>query len=408
MRNFSIYPLNWKNPGSEFDDYMKRFDGDDIAYYLTGNASFAEKLYKNFKDDLKIIGYIGRNTTLSQRGGGGVFKIPENDEKLSFDIKKGVARILCAEYDYEAYLEQEKYWGQRGAALNEQFFQAEVFKAIYEVYRKDFLSLDRVEIFFTSVCTMNCEKCIAYIPYFPEKKHVNLEKLKQDADILFSKVDEVKKLKLLGGEVFLYPNLTEYLIYLNDHYAKKIGSIRLGTNGTLFPEPELLKICRDTNVTIDISDYRVAMPEKCKLDEVKNYIESYGVPTDIKRVGEKWLDTGFPNNLPPKRSDEENDKHFHRCAMFCRQYSSGKLYYCCSNFSAVAAGLFPDDENNYFDLTRDFGKKELLEFELGYNPLGHLTLCEVCRGGSTVANPMQIEIAKQARGRLISNFKLER
>lgn len=117
----------------------------------------------------------------------------------------------------------------------------------------------------------------------------------------------------------------------------------------------------------------------------------------MKRTGEQWLDMGFPNNLPEEKTEEQLRKHFQKCAMFCRQFSNGKYYFCCSNFAAVKAGMFPDDENNYFDFRQEVSKKKLLEFELGYSRLGYTTFCNVCRGCSEEANPCHVEVAIQMR-----------
>ena len=51
--------------------------------------------------------------------------------------------------------------------------------------------------------------------------------------------------------------------------------------------------------------------------------------------------------------------------------------------------------NDYFDFERNFSKKELLEYELGYSNLGHTTFCKVCRGCSDEVNPFHVEVAKQ-------------
>ena len=71
-----------------------------------------------------------------------------------------------------------------------------------------------------------------------------------------------------------------------------------------------------------------------------------------------------------------------------RDFFDGKLWYRCSNFAAVCAALFPENEN-------DYSKNELLEFELGFSELGHTTFCEKCYGGSEEANPRHVEVVKQ-------------
>lgn len=399
MRNFSVYPLVLTNPGHELDDYAARLT-DDANYYVTGMYGLAVSFINRMSDKLGIINYIKNDLEVMDGSYPGVFS---DDPGLLKDIHEGKARIICTERNRDGFEKSRKYWAERGAELNLQFFQDEVFEAIYNVYKSNKVILDRVEVFLTSRCTLNCEKCIAYIPYFRMKKDVDIELLKADVDVLFSKVDYVRKLKLLGGEGFLYPNLMDYLEYVYDKYSDKIGTIRIGTNGTVIPKEEVLKVCKKCGVIADISDYSHAVPGVCKLEETRKKLESYGIATEIKRTGEQWLDMGFPNDIPDKRSEEENRDHFRKCAMFCRQFSRGKLYFCCSNFAAVEVGLFSADENDYFDFDRTFSKKELLEFELGYSPIGHTTFCKVCRGCSEEANDMHVEVAKQADGILTAS-----
>jgi len=61
----------------------------------------------------------------------------------------------------------------------------------------------------------------------------------------------------------------------------------------------------------------------------------------------------------------------------------------------VQAGLFPADDNDYLDFRRELSKTEILEFEVGFSPLGHTTFCGVCRGCSLEANPLQVPVARQ-------------
>ncbi len=381
MRNFSIKNTVWKNRGHEFDEIADNIFLRDKRYYIYGLDKENSKLSERMTSGVKS----GKVIVIKQK------------EDVVFESS---SIVICTFLERKEYEEAVHYFSEIGFQENRNLFQGEVFRMLYDVYVRNEIRIDRIEIFLTSCCTLNCEKCIAYIPYFKKVVHTPLEQLKQDADILFSQVDFVEKIKVLGGEGLLYPNLIEYLDYLHEHYGEKIGSIRIGTNGTILPNQKILKMCKRNNVTMDISDYTNAVPELCKLEEVRELCVNNGVAVDIKRTGEQWLDMGFPNNIPPEKTEEELKNHFEKCAMFCRQYSNGKLYYCCSNFAAVHIGLFPDDENNYFDLRKSFMKTELMEYEIGFCNLGHTTFCNVCNGGAEELNPYHVEVAKQLKGRL--------
>lgn len=404
MRNFSVYDTVWRNPEHEMDYIAEEILNSKKHWYVTGKGR-------------EILRFLKKYSFLMSQGRiRGIFATDTN-EGIDYDgilvvseeqiIKDANSIVISATYDRKEWDEQLKKWTNKGFTLNQKFFQGEVFAMIYDVYKLNKIHIDRIEIFLTSLCTLNCEKCIAYIPYFKKLTIVSLQQLKEDSDILFQTVDYVYKFKLLGGEVFLYPYLIEYIDYLYEHYNEKIGSIRVGTNGTILPNQAILEMCKRDRVTVDISDYTQAVPNMCKLDEVRTICGEYDVAVDVKRTGEQWLDMGFPNTLSKGKREEQLREHFQKCAMFCRQFSNGKYYFCCSNFAAVKADMFPDDENNYLDFRQRVSKKLLLEFELGYSQLGYTTFCSVCRGCSEEVNPYHVEVAKQIQ-RGITERSVER
>lgn len=386
MRNFSIRDTIWRKKGHELDEIAQNILEKDREFILIGKKHEIEDFCNKHDVSSRIIRTVFSDTE----------KQDEAADSIPADRK---AIIINASYDRNEYTASRRIWEVRGYRENISFFQAEVFGMIWDVYYSDRICLDRVEVFVTSYCTLNCEKCISYMPYFKERIHIPLKQLKEDADLLFQNVDYVHKMKILGGEGLLYPELKVYIQYLNNNYGNKIGNIRIGTNGTIIPSKDILDVCREYKVIMDISNYSAAVPERCKLDEVIKICKDNGVATDIKRTGEHWLDLGFPAEKAHYENQEEIREHFFQCAMFCRQFGEGKYWYCCSNFAAVKCGLFPGDANDYMDFRKTFTKKELLEFELGYSSIGRTTFCSVCHGCSDEANSRYIEVAKQRDGK---------
>lgn len=384
MRNFSMKNLAWKNPGHELDGIAAKITGDK-KIVLVGTAKEVEAFVdKNKEIEVKVLVLKDYNEPLTELKAlygyeAEYIVVSATTNRASFDV---LDRDLCGEHEYE---------------LNNNFFQGEVFSAIWYVYKRNKVYIDRIEIFLTPCCTLKCEKCIAFIPYFKDKEPTPLRLLKEDADLLFAKADYVRKLKLLGGEGFMYPYLAEYIDYLYENYHDKIGEVRVGTNGTIKPKEKVLECCKRHNVIIDISDYTNAVPNLCKLEEMTNFFKENGLEYDVKRVGEQWLDMGFPSVKNIKNDENELHEHFYKCAMFCRDFYNGRLYFCCSNFAAVRAGLFPDSQNDYLDFRQDFDKKVLLEYELGYSKLGYTTFCKECNGCSEEVNQRHVAVATQLK-----------
>lgn len=391
MRNYSIYNTVWRNRGHELDEIAQIIQNPQNEYYIFGNQKDIEDFYQRTGCHMQQIkGYVVPQCTFVEMAD--IPVISKNEIQTNENTI-----IICVTKVRSEYERMRNQWKNKGFMENYRFFQGELFSMIYDVYIRNQIRIDRIEIFLTSRCTLNCEKCISYIPYFQRKTDISLEQLKKDADILFQKVDYVYKLKLLGGEGLLYPHIIEYVNYLYEHYSKKIGTIRIGTNGTILPDADILNMCRKNHVILDISDYSIAVPDRCKLHEVQELCDRYGVAVEIKRTGEQWLDLGFPDSGYNKENEEEIQEHFYGCAMFCRQFAQGKMWFCCTNFAAVCAGLFPENKNDYFDFQTDFSKRELLEYEVGYSLLGHTTFCNVCGGCSEEVNSCQVEIAKQMK-----------
>ena len=376
MRNYSMHNLIWKNRGHELDLYAKKILNKNAQFILVGSQEEKDSFEKETGYELAIL---------------------ENaDFQDIADIERSSnVCIICLYKERTMYDRCKKEFEEAGMKENDRFFQGEVFRMIYNVYKHEQIKIDRIEIFMTSYCTLKCEKCISYIPFFKHRVVMPLDSLIKDIDLLFSKVDYVFKLKLLGGEGFLYPDLPTYVDYIYNNYRDRIGSIRIGTNGTIDPSEEIIKMCKRDEVIVDISDYRVTVPGLSKLEAVKEKLEDNGIVVDVKRSGEQWLDMGFPNNKPKLKGEEALREHFEKCAMFCRQFADGKLFYCCSNCAAVKAGLYELNKLDDFDFDKDFNKKELLEYELGFSQLGHTSFCSVCQGGSEEANPYHVEVAKQ-------------
>ena len=46
-----------------------------------------------------------------------------------------------------------------------------------------------------------------YMPHYKKPKHKDINKLKEDIDVLFKRVDYISTLHLVGREPFMYPNL---------------------------------------------------------------------------------------------------------------------------------------------------------------------------------------------------------
>lgn len=393
MRNYSIKSTKWLNRGHEMDYMASIIMRPDNNIYIVGESEEIRSFYKRVGNSITVGGVVKgivRTESTSSIEGIDVPVVHDGDIPQSINTI-----IICTSRSRTAYESARGVFEGYGFEENRQFFQGEVYIAVYEAYVLDRICLDRVEIFLTSYCPLKCEKCIAYIPYFEKYEHTPVERLKEDVDLLFSKADYVYKYKVLGGDGLVYPELPEYLEYVCEKYRDRIESVIIGTNGTIVPSDDIMMLCGRYNIMLDVSDYRCAIGKRSHLEEIVSKCEKWSVRADVKRTGEQWLDMGFPKRPPGKKDEEHLRMHYSKCAMYCRDFDDGKLYHCCSNFAAVKAGIFLANDNDYFDFKKDFTKKELMEYELGFCDKGYTTFCEVCRGCSDEVNPFHTQVAKQ-------------
>ena len=204
MRNYSMHNLIWKNRGHELDLYAKKILNKNAQFILVGSQEEKDSFEKETGYELAIL---------------------ENaDFQDIADIERSSnVCIICLYKERTMYDRCKKEFEEAGMKENDRFFQGEVFRMIYNVYKHEQIKIDRIEIFMTSYCTLKCEKCISYIPFFKHRVVMPLDSLIKDIDLLFSKVDYVFKLKLLGGEGFLYPDLPTYVDYIYNNYRDRIG-----------------------------------------------------------------------------------------------------------------------------------------------------------------------------------------
>lgn len=369
MRNFSLYDISF----IQSNDLINSFNVLSHIF-MVGSINTPSSFLNEFKDHLSI-SHIDLTSIYPQFA----------KEKM----------IVCTDYQYNDYCKSKQLLLEHGFIENVNFFQIDIFKILYPLIKFNKLCLDRVEIFTTSFCSLNCKNCIAYIPYFIQRSHTPLDILINDMHLLFSKVDLVRKLKILGGEGLMYPWLTEYIHELFINYSQNVSKVCIGTNGTIIPSQKILDVCRKYGVTFDVSDYAQAVPGKSKMNELFKILEKNDIKYEIKRSGEYWLDVGFP--VKPAHFNPVNDvrEHFKKCAMFCRDFYDGKLWFCCNNFAAVKANLFPENDNDYIDFRKPITKQMIAEFELGFSKFGHTSFCTVCGGCSFESNPHKVPVAIQ-------------
>lgn len=285
-----------------------------------------------------------------------------------------------------------------------------IFKCYSEFMRHDFpiiayyqygkVVIHSLSCIVTEICTLKCEKCAINLPFFKYRNDYSEEKIKEEIDLAFKKIDFVCDFTFTGGEPLLNNNLSEILLYISKNYSNRMGSCRIITNGTLTPTQELLDCMSKYHVYAEISDYTKSVKE-IKQRVLSNYekFKVAGVSTYLLS-NNQWVDFGLKKMIHKNKTEEEMIRFFDDCRTICRGYINGKIWYCINARFAEQALEMKYDSNNMFDLKK-MGNEEverirLIEFDMGYNERGYLTMCRYCNGGCSI-NEHYVEVGKQLK-----------
>lgn len=373
----------------DFDEINASFFLKETTFSLWGAANIGQRFLTLFEDKLNICHvYDGDIAKVGQNVGAFVVESPE---EIKYD-KSNIIVVTCSFFEQIAP-QMEKI----GYKKNIDLFNYEEFEKIYWLYQHNFLRSTRIDISLTEKCTLKCEKCNMFMPYFKNPKDQSAEAVKADIDSYFEIVDWVKYVNLLGGEPFIYPYLTEVLEYLGEAYRNRIERIVLFTNGMIIPNENILAVMKKYNVFVQFSDYTKVISYNKKLEEFNNILDEYGID-NYTMQSDIWGDFGFPDNPNNIINDEEATSFFDKCNPPFRGLWNNRVYFCHLEASAVRAGLFEDKKNDYIVLNKKEAdiKKKFLEFDFGHLRDGHLEFCKVCRGCGCV-NDLFVPAALQKK-----------
>ena len=240
------------------------------------------------------------------------------------------------------------------------------------------LNVSYVEVVLTTFCTLNCKGCSALMPFYKKRNHLDLDIIIKSLDTLTDSVDSIQKLRLLGGEPLLYPNIIELIKYTlkND----KIKNVIIVTNGTLILSNELIELLKNNKCGVYISDYGIISIKK---DELINQLNKNNIKYELKNENSKWRDYG---NLECRnRTKKELKKQFSKCGINCSSLFDGKLFYCPRNSHGTNLKKIPLKNEDYIELynnTLDKKQlnKKLYKFFYKYTP--YIEACNYCNEGT--------------------------
>lgn len=282
----------------------------------------------------------------------------------------------------------------KGLNENEDFVGLERFICEWFYLYKNKVYLMEVHAAITTSCSLRCKHCNMFIPYFGDKKDIaKINELTDNIDLLMKHIDFLFKFQIVGGEPLLNRNLGGYLDYIGKHYRKRIGWIRVITNGTVMPTDSLCATMKEKDVELCISDY--TRTGKNIIKNITDKLNAFGVKYSLNS-SLVWRDFGFPKNIKRRPPHTVRD-HMLNCGTSWHGLQDGRIYYCNSGYAADRAGMFKLKRDDYVDLKveEDLNiSSRIIDKCLGEDDTWYHSFCSVC-GGCGTDNSIFVPVGDQ-------------
>ena len=152
------------------------------------------------------------------------------------------------------------------------------FKSFYKYSEKTYLNY--LEINIIDSCNMNCKGC-SHFANLALKEIKSFDKYYADFIRLKELIPHIFKIRIMGGEPFLNPDLPRYIRMIKDIYP--YTDLRVVTNGLLLKNinEDMIKCLIKNNVMLDVSVYP---PLYNTIDELLNKLKEKKVKIFLEHI----------------------------------------------------------------------------------------------------------------------------
>lgn len=168
-------------------------------------------------------------------------------------------------------------------------------------------------------CNLKCAGCSHYSSLIDDKIYIPVETIINDLSLLKDKVgDNLKWLRLLGGEPLTHPKISDCLEQIRDLFPNI--NIFLVTNGLLLEkmQKEFYDVCIKCRIRINVTKYNIA-----NLSGIVRKLRSAGVSI-IYHGRSGWWHYQHIRLTEGKIDCLKNCKY----KSMCNNYRNGKIYLC--------------------------------------------------------------------------------
>lgn len=227
---------------------------------------------------------------------------------------------------------EQRYYGHIPMATD-------LYEELQKVFEKK-LVIPFLDFSVATACSLNCRACSQWMPYLKRRKIFSAQEVRRWMEEIFRYIDYIHIISPLGGEAFLNDEFAEILNDLLKYKSeKKIGFIRIVTNGTIFPSESLRKVLCNPNILILVSNYGGILNTE-QSGNYRRFIQF--LKNENCRYYEakmEWTDLGIPKQKK-ELSGEQKRQWFSSCFVRdCAGIYEGNLYHCPRIYALENMGL---------------------------------------------------------------------
>lgn len=249
------------------------------------------------------------------------------------------------------------------------------FVRIILSFSNKYIVVPMLEITVTSRCSLKCKNCISLMPYYKNPSDMDTETNVKSLTTILDAVDQVNKLSILGGEPFLYNDLSKIINIVAPY--NNVKRIIITTNGTIIPKgDELINSLKNSKVVVRISYYGKISKYT---DEIIELCKYNNIRYEVRFLKEMWWS---PGSIEKRHRDiKQLREQYSNCpASNCNNIIDGKLHHCSRSSNGVCLGIIPDEPKDYLDILQNSDKKELRKniIDFLFGDRDYISACDYC------------------------------
>lgn len=285
-----------------------------VAYMDVQSSKWGPYIYQGTKTDIRVVS-VGKAIQIFQEGDADIFLIyscrSDYDEysfqslnQFGIDIDK----ILFIPYEFVFHGRQ---------ISDDTMAEIKTFMERGE--------LETIEIHAAEHCNLNCKFCSMFCGLVKKPSFPDYEKTKHGLEELKKYISHVKRVRIIGGEPLLNPDLEHYIRLVRRIYP--FTDIRLITNGILAEKMSktLISAIKENNVTFVVTGYEPLMN---KHEEIHEFLENKGINHMIGNIVQEF------QKIYDYRGNSDAAENYNACnwKRSCATLYEGRLSPCFPPF----------------------------------------------------------------------------